>query len=154
MPFTTEAFVRERPMPVVAEGLTASGRARDAFEVVCEVIVCAGRDEAELASAESGVRSLLSFYGSTPAYRPVLDHHGWGELHVALHALSRAGDWGGMAALVDDTVLKTIAVHGTPAECAAQIQQRARGVADRVAFYLPYAVELDCLAEIVAALRR
>jgi probable F420-dependent oxidoreductase len=153
MPFTTESFLRERTMPVVAESLTASGRTREDFEVVCEVIVCAGRDEAELASAESGVRSLLSFYGSTPAYRPVLDHHGWGDLHVELHALSRAGEWGAMAARIDDTVLDTIAVRGTPAECAAQIEQRAASVADRVAFYLPYAVELGCLAEVVAALK-
>src|SRR3954463_4392405 len=129
MPFTTEAFVRERTMPMVAEGLAASNRNREGFELVCEVIVCAGRDERELAMAEAGVRGLLSFYGSTPAYRPVLDHHGWGDLHVELHALSRAGDWGAMAARVDDTVLKTIAVYGTPTECAAQIAQRVQGVA-------------------------
>jgi probable F420-dependent oxidoreductase len=153
MPFTTEAFVRQRTMPVVAEGLNASGRDRDEFEVVCEVIVCAGRDERELATAEAGVRGLLSFYGSTPAYRPVLDHHGWGDLHVELHALSRRGEWGAMSELIDDDVLNTIAVHGTPAECAAQLRARCNDIADRVAFYLPYAVEPDCVAALVGAMR-
>jgi probable F420-dependent oxidoreductase len=153
MPFTTESFVRERTMPVVAEGLAASGRDREAFEVVCEVIVCAGRDEREIATAEAGVRGLLSFYGSTPAYRPVLDHHGWGDLHEELHGLSRQGEWGTMSERVDDDVLKTIAVHGTPEKCAAQLQARCGDIADRAAFYMPYAVEPGCVAALVAAMR-
>jgi probable F420-dependent oxidoreductase len=153
MPFTTDRFVRERTMPAIVAGLAAGGRTGADVSVVCEVIVCAGRDERELAAAEAGVRSLLSFYGSTPAYRPVLDLEGWSDLHEELHRLSRAGDWGTMAELVDDDVLHRIAVHGSPGECAAQITARCAGVADRVAFYLPYEADLGCLAEVVAALR-
>jgi alkanesulfonate monooxygenase SsuD/methylene tetrahydromethanopterin reductase-like flavin-dependent oxidoreductase (luciferase family) len=83
----------------------------------------------------------------------VLDLEGWGDLHEELHRLSRAGDWGTMAELVDDDVLRRIAVHGSPADCAAQIAARCDGVADRVAFYLPYEADLGCLAEVVSALR-
>ena len=66
--------------------------------------------------------SLLAFYGSTPAYRPVLDVHGWGDLQPELNALSKQGRWQEMGTLIDDDVLHTIAACGTPAEVAAHIR--------------------------------
>jgi alkanesulfonate monooxygenase SsuD/methylene tetrahydromethanopterin reductase-like flavin-dependent oxidoreductase (luciferase family) len=115
--------------------------------------VAAGRDEAEQAVADAGCRALLSFYGSTPAYRPVLDHEGWGDLQTELHGLTRQGRWAEMSGLIDDTALRTLAVRGTPAECAAEIQRRYGDVADRIAFYLPYDVAPGCVAELVGHLK-
>jgi hypothetical protein len=60
------------------------------------VFVVTGDDDAETAEVEAGVRAQIAFYGSTPAYRAVLDLHGWGDLHERLHELSRAGDWDAM----------------------------------------------------------
>ena len=57
-----------------------------------EVIVCCGRDEEELEAARTAGRWLLSFYASTPAYRPVLEVEGWEDLQPELNrSPSRAG---------------------------------------------------------------
>ena len=119
--------------------------------MVCEAILCTGRDEAELATAEAGARNLVAFYGATPAYRPVLEVHGWGELQTDLHGLSKQGRWSEMAALVDDEVLRALSIRGTPTEVAAEIADRYEGFADRVAVYFPYASSPDLVADVAAA---
>ncbi len=153
MPFSTERFFTEHTMVNVAAGLATAGRARSDLSIVAQAIVCVGRDEAEYAAAVGGVKGLLSFYGSTPSYRPVLDAHGWGDLHVELNALSKQGRWLDMIGLIDDDVLHTIAVCGTPAEVGAQLTTRFAGAADRVAFYMPYAAPVDIVAATVCAVK-
>jgi alkanesulfonate monooxygenase SsuD/methylene tetrahydromethanopterin reductase-like flavin-dependent oxidoreductase (luciferase family) len=112
-----------------------------------------GRDEAELEAAMA-VRGILAFYGSTPAYRPVLDVHGWGDVQPELNRLSKQGDWATMMGLVDDDLLHTLAVVGTPEEVAARIVERYGRWADRVCVYFPgYQVGDDLIAEVVAAIR-
>jgi probable F420-dependent oxidoreductase len=153
MPFCTERFFRERTMPAVRRGLDASGRTLDDFTLVCEVIVACGRNESELAEADAGVRMLLGFYGATAAYRPVLDLHGWAGRQNELNALARSGGWDQMSALVDDEMLATIAIRGNPAEVARQLVARFGDLADRVAFYFPYAIADDTIRAIVTAVR-
>lgn len=152
-PFTSEQFVRGHSVPRIGDGLSAAGRTRDDFTVVCEAIVCAGRDERELAEAEAGTRGLLSFYGSTPAYRPPLDLHGWGDLQPELNRLSKQGGWDEMSGLIDDQMLTTLAVHGHPRDVGRQLAERFSGVADRVGFYLPYAADPALVGEIADAFR-
>jgi probable F420-dependent oxidoreductase len=137
MPFNTARHMEERTVPAIERGLTAAGRSWEDIEVTAEVIVASGRTEEELEAARA-VRNLIAFYGSTPAYRPVLDVEGWGDLQPQLNALSKTGDWAGMAALVPDEVVDTIAVHGTPAQCAEEIVRRYGRWADRVCAYFPY----------------
>jgi probable F420-dependent oxidoreductase len=84
MPFGSKRFLREVTMPAVREGLAAAGHTGDDFAVVPEIIVSVGEDH-------TATRQLLAFYGSTPAYRPVLDTHDWGELQPELNALSKQG---------------------------------------------------------------
>ena len=151
MPFSTERFFTDHTLPNVTTGLARAGRTRSDFTLITQAIVCVGRDEAEYAVASGGAKALLSFYGSTPSYRPVLDAHGWGDLHVELNALSKLGRWLDMIGLIDDEILHTIAVCGTPAEVAEQLVRRFDGVADRVAFYMPYAAPTDLIAAIVDA---
>ncbi|WP_327358563.1 TIGR03617 family F420-dependent LLM class oxidoreductase [Streptomyces sp. NBC_01304] len=158
MPFNSARHVRERTLPALAEGLAKAGRpqlggAGDTFEVVAEVIVGCGRDEREMAQARAGVRRLLAFYASTPAYRPVLDVHGWSELQPDLQALTRAGRWAELPDAIDDTMLHTLAAVGSPKEVAAEIQARWQGVATRLAFYQPYSAHPDTTGELLAAIR-
>lgn len=156
MPFHSHRHFQERTLPAVAEGLARRGRPEDAFQVFPQAIVAMGRTDSEITAARTGVRGLLAFYGSTPAYRPVLDVEGWGELQPELNRLSKTGDLPAMFALVDDTMLETIAVAGTPEECAAEIRRRfgdAPGVADRVCCYFPgYEPPAEQVAELAAAL--
>ncbi|MFI5043176.1 MAG: TIGR03617 family F420-dependent LLM class oxidoreductase [Acidimicrobiales bacterium] len=153
MPFTSRRFFEGHTLPAVERGLDRAGRPAEALEIVPELIVCSGRTEAEMEVADAGCRALLGFYGSTPAYRPVLDVEGQGALQPELQALTRAGRWNEMAGLIDDALLSTIAVRGTPVEVAAQIRDRYEGHATRVAIYTPYGAPDDLLAEVVDALR-
>jgi probable F420-dependent oxidoreductase len=153
-PFSSERFVRERMMPAVAEGLAEAGRSRREFFMVSNVIVATGRDEAEMATADEGVRALLAFYGSTPTYRPLLELEGYDDLHLELNRLSREGRFADMAALVDDDVVDRFAVRGAPHQMAKAILARYGDVADRVNLYLPYAAGTDLLAEVLAGFKR
>lgn len=158
MPFNSRRHLTERTLPAIDAGLELAGRpargsTEDSFEIVAEVIVACGRDEAELEAADRGARGLLAFYGSTPSYKPVLDVEGWGELQPELNRLSKEGSWLEMTKLVDDTMLSTIAVRGTPKECATQIIERYGDVATRLAFYQPYPADPTTTAELLDALR-
>ncbi|WP_422743148.1 TIGR03617 family F420-dependent LLM class oxidoreductase [Mycobacterium sp. WMMD1722] len=146
MPFGTKRFLHETTLPAVREGLIAAGRRWEDFAVVPEIIVSVGENH-------DSTRMLLAFYGSTPAYRPVLDAHGWGDLQPELNAMSKQGRWQEMATLIDDEILHTIAACGTPAEVAAHIRGRVEGVSDRICLYQPGPIAVDALAEIVDALR-
>ncbi len=155
MPFNSEAHFAERTLPAVDRGLTTAGRDRSGFEIVVEVICAVGRNAEELDAAAKGVRSLLAFYGSTPAYLPVLDVGGWAHLQPELNRLSKRGDWAGMAALIDDDVLDALAAVGTPEEVADTVARRYGSAADRACLYFPgYPIADETIAETVAALRR
>ena len=148
MPFGSKRFLHEATLAKVDEGLTASGRTRADFAVIPEIIVSVADEDPTHASA----RQLLAFYGSTPAYRPVLEVHGWGDLQPDLHALSKQGRWQEMGGLIDDEVLHTIAACGTPKEIAAHIRDRVDGVSEQVCVYQPAPMRADSLGQIVDAL--
>ncbi|WP_374612879.1 TIGR03617 family F420-dependent LLM class oxidoreductase, partial [Gordonia sp. (in: high G+C Gram-positive bacteria)] len=147
MPFGSKRFLHGTTLPAVRDGLAAAGRSEDDFEVVPEIIVSVGRDD-----DHASTRMLLAFYGSTPAYRPVLDAHGWGDLQPELNTMSKQGRWQEMAGLIDDEILHTIAACGTPAEIAAHIRDRVDGVSDRICLYQPGPIGVEPLAEIVDSL--
>jgi probable F420-dependent oxidoreductase len=154
MPFNTAEHFRLRTLPAVAEGLARGGRSRSDLTVTGEVIVCCGRDEAEIEAARTAGRWLLSFYASTPAYRPVLEVEGWGDLQPELNRLSKGGRWEEMPQMIDDTMLTTLAAVGTPKEVAAGVADRFGGQVDRVGFYTPYLVTTETLGELVDELVR
>jgi probable F420-dependent oxidoreductase len=147
-PFCTDRSLAEHTFPLVDAGL--NGR-RD-FTLVGQGILAVGRDERELATALAAVRSLIAFYASTPAYRVVLDVHGWGDLQGELRELTRAGRWDELAAAVPQEVVDAVAVVGTPEQVAERLGERyAR--CDRVALSIPYAVPLPTLAALADAAR-
>jgi len=153
MPFNTRRHFRERTLPMVDEGLARAGRHRTDLDLVGEVSVCCGRSERALAAADDATRWLLSFYASTPSYRPVLDAEGWGDLQPELNALSKEGRWDEMPRRIDETMLSTLAARGTPQDVAADIADRFGDEVDRVGFYTPYAIDNESLGELVDALR-
>ena len=135
MPFHSARHFRERTLPAVAEGLALGGRER--LDIYPQAIVAMGTTPDEIEAASYGVRALLAFYGSTPAYRPVLEVEGWQDVQPELNALSKTGDITAMLDLISDEMLRTLAVVGTPDECAAEIGSRFGDVADRVCAYFP-----------------
>ncbi|HEX3707391.1 MAG TPA: TIGR03617 family F420-dependent LLM class oxidoreductase [Mycobacteriales bacterium] len=157
-PFNSRRHLFERTLPAVDAGLAAAGRpARsaddDSFQVIIEAMVCCGRDEQEMAAAESASRMRLAFYGSTPSYRPVLEAEGWEDLQPELNRLSKLGQWKEMGDLIDDTMLRTLTIHGNPAECAAGIHDRFGEVASRIALTMSHAADDSLAADLLSCLR-
>jgi probable F420-dependent oxidoreductase len=130
--FTTKRYADEVTTPALLRGLQRVGRDRNAFEVSCPVFVVTGETEEQMTRAAAATRKQIAFYGSTPAYRKVLDLHGWGDLHDELHRLSKEGRWDAMGELVGDDVLRTFAVVAPLAGVAEALTVRCHGVIDRV----------------------
>ena len=154
--FTTERYLRERTMPALEEGLAAAGRIREQVAVTLPGLVVAGRTDAERAGAAAAVKATIAFYGSTPAYRPVLELHGWESLADELHALSvsrREDKWTAMRDLVDDEVLGTFAVVADPEDVAAHVHARYDGLVDRFSVYASYPAPLELWDPLVRAFR-
>jgi probable F420-dependent oxidoreductase len=153
MPFNTRRHFQERTLPMVDEGLARAGRSPADLAVVGEVIACVGRTEEELAIAEQGTRWLLSFYASTPSYRPVLEVEGWGDLQTELNAMTKQGRWDEMPQRIEPAMLGALAACGTPAEVAADIKGRFGDRVERICVYTPYGIDEGCFVELIDALR-
>ena len=154
MPFNSRRHLVDRTFPAIERGLGAADRQRSDIEVVAEVICAVGRTDEELAAATAGVRLLVAFYASTPSYRPVLEAEGRADLQPELNAMSKQGDWEGMAARVDDDLLAAIAAIGSPEEVATAVRARVGDLADRVCLYFPSpAITDDTVGALIAALR-
>jgi hypothetical protein len=83
----------------------------------------------------------------------VLDTHGWVELQEQLNALSKQGKWVEMGTLIDDEVLNTFAVVGTPDEIAPELGRRYGDIVDRISYYAAYERDPDDWAVVNAGVR-
>lgn len=151
--FTTRRYLDEVTTVALQRGMDRGGRDRGDFELACPVFLVTGADEREMAAASVATRKQLAFYGSTPAYRKVLELHGWGDLHTELHRLSLAGEWDAMGELIDDEVLGTFAVVAPIPELAAALRRRCDGVIDRVLPGFPAAVSPDTVNAVLQEFR-
>jgi probable F420-dependent oxidoreductase len=131
-PMVSKRYLNEVTVPALLRGMERGGRDRDDFEVLCEVMIATGENDDELTAAMTATRKQIAFYGSTPAYRKVLELHGWSDLHAELNRLSKQGEWDAMGSLIDDDMLREFAVVGPVNEVGAALQDRCEGVVDRV----------------------
>jgi probable F420-dependent oxidoreductase len=157
-PFTTARYLREVTVPALERGAARAGRTRGDLELsYLELsypgLLVTGRDERELAAAAKSTREQIAFYASTPAYRPVLDLHGWADLQSELHTLSRQGEWTAMGERIDDEILRTFAVVAPLEEIAAQVIERFGGLVDRFGFNTPYPLDDQALGSAIEQLR-
>jgi probable F420-dependent oxidoreductase len=130
--FTTKRYLEDVTMPALRRGLQRSGRDRREFQLSFPMFVVTGDTDAEFEAAAVATRKQIAFYGSTPAYRRVLELHGWGELQTELHRLSLQGAWDTMGTLIDDEMLEAFAVVA-PVDCVAEkLRARCDSVVDRV----------------------
>lgn len=138
--FTTATYIAEHTLPALQQGLDQSGRSRGDVAISTMAFVVTGRTESEFARAAQSVREQIAFYGSTPAYRPVMDAHGWGETAEELSRMMRQGGHtpADLSAVISDQMLDTFAVVAEPDAVASQIHERFAGLVDRLSFYTPY----------------
>jgi probable F420-dependent oxidoreductase len=127
-PFCTQEYLRD-----VIVASSSSGRPEGMAPLQIALSAFVALDEQDV----EAVRKQISFYGSTPAYRPVLDLHGWGDLHVELNTLSKQGRWDEMVPLVSDEVLHAMCSVGSEREIAADLMARYGGLAHRVRLNRP-----------------
>lgn len=123
-PLHTPEYLRAVTLPALAGGAAKAGRDAASCQISCQTIVCLGSNDEEVERARQKARGQISFYGSTPAYRGVLDHHGYEELQPKLNRMSKEGKWLEMMAEIGDDLLDRIAVSGTPAQVAKRLRER------------------------------
>lgn len=152
-PFTSDRHLAGVTLPRIRAGLEEAGRSRTDLTVVGQAIVACATDPAAQADADTAARWMIAFYGSTPAYLPVLETEGRGHLHPRLRALSREGRWDEMAALVDEELLDAVVVRGDPTQVAARLVARFGDDVDRVALSTPGGITDEALTALVAATR-
>ena len=151
--FTTERYLREVTLPALERGFAAGNRPRSEFQISYPGMVVTALEESGFDAAIAATKKQIAFYGSTPAYRPVLDLHGWGDLQTDLHTLSRRGEWDEMTHLIDDEVLATFAVIGELDVIADRVRERYGDIVDRFNVYAPYGIAPDRWAEVLAAFK-
>lgn len=134
--FCTRRYLDEVVIPNLARGAAKTGRSLDDIELAGGGFIATGPDDETVARELEGVRRQVAFYGSTPAYRRVLDTHGWAEIGDRLSSLARAGKWLEMAAAVPDDVLHACTAVGRYDEIVPILRERFRGV-HRLYFPLP-----------------
>jgi probable F420-dependent oxidoreductase len=134
-PFSTPSYLREIGMPSLTRGLAKAGRRRAECNVSCPVFTLV-EESPTFAADERYVREQLGFYASTPTYRAVLEHHGWGAVGEELSALARAGRFSELPRLVTTQMLDAFVTRApTYAALGARLRERYDGVLDRVALY-------------------
>jgi probable F420-dependent oxidoreductase len=152
-PFSTERYVRERALPAVQRGLARAGRPREGFELALSPFVATGAGEAEVAESLVAIRQQIAFYGSTPAYRKVLELHGWGDVQDELNVLSKRGRWGQMAELITPEMLDAFVVQAPYDRLADALRTRYGSVADRMQFYAPWDADRDAWRSLLGEIR-
>lgn len=147
-PLNSPSYVRAVGLPAIEKGRARGDRAQLPFEVCCQTIAMVGSSDEEIARARENAKAQIAFYSSTPAYRIMLDHHGWGDVQPTLHRLSKEGGWGEMIGLVTDEMLDVIGVSGTPRAVGRALRRR-NDFAQRTSLVLYNETEPDAVADVV-----
>jgi probable F420-dependent oxidoreductase len=131
-PFHTPRYLAEVLLPAIEAGALQAGRRREDMQVSTTAFVVTSSEEAGF------VRQQVSFYASTPSYRPVMALHGWESVAADLSALASRGRWAEMPALISEEILETFAVIGSLPDLPGALRQRYQGRVDRLGLYLPF----------------
>ncbi len=152
--FATREYLEQIALPMLDEGLAASGRKRSEFEIWGGGFIATGRDDEAVARQLEWVRYRLAFYGSTRSYHTVFEVHGWEDLGMKLHAMSKQGRWKEMANEVPDDVVHTFAAVATHENLFAAVEKRFGGLVDSVTLEFDNATEISERRDIIQDIRR
>ncbi|MGH9007622.1 MAG: LLM class F420-dependent oxidoreductase [Acidimicrobiales bacterium] len=147
--FTTQRYLREVTLPALERGAAKAGKARQDLTVAYPGFVVTGEGE-QLEQAKVATKRQIAFYGSTPAYRPVLELHGWGEIGDELNTMSKRGEWEAMGEKITDEMLDSFAVVGPLDDIPRLVAERYGDLVDRFSFYAPYRMETGELPKVLA----
>ncbi len=152
--FTTETYLRETTLPALTKGWEKAGKRREDFEIMYPLFVVTGGTEEAMAASAVAAKRQIAFYGSTPAYKPVLESIGVGDMQGELNTMSKQGRWQEMGELITDDILASFAVVAEPDQVADKIISRYGDVVDRTsAAYggIPAEQQAEIISKLTAA---
>lgn len=153
-PFCTRKYMEDVIVPRIDAGLAKRGRPRDTFEISGGGFVATGPDDESVQKMLDWVRYRIGFYGSTPAYYPVLEAHGMQELGLKLNRMTKEGKWDQIAAEVPDELLHLCCAAGRHDEIASVIEQRFGGISDTLFASISTDVPSDFPPDLIQDLQR
>ena len=130
--FCTPTYLRSEILPRLTAGLEKRQLARADFEISGGGFVVTGANQETVDKQFEWVRARIGFYGSTPAYWPVLEAHGAGALGQELNALSKQGRWQDMTRLISDDLVHEFAAVGKHDEIKTSVAAHFDGLVDCV----------------------
>jgi probable F420-dependent oxidoreductase len=142
-PLHTVRYLKEMVVPNLQTGLSKEGRRREAFELSSSTFVIPTDDPKQALAYELEVCRQISFYASTPTYRPVFEIEGWAQVADKLNRMAARGQWNEMPALITDEMLDAFVLRGSWAELPKKVLQKYSGLLDRVSYYFPIALGKD-----------
>lgn len=152
-PFSNDKYIREVTLPALEKGLSISGRQRSDIEVSYTPFIISGETDEQTEAAKQEARKRIAFYGSTPAYKGVLDIHGWGDLQQELNVLSKQGRWDDMSTLITDDMLDVFGIVAEPDALVAAMKGRYGDIIDRTSAVFDFISDMDRRKEMIAQLR-
>jgi probable F420-dependent oxidoreductase len=151
--FTTAAYLEKATLPALEAGRPNRDPKLAPINVLLPAFVVVGDTDEQIAAGIASTRRQIAFYGSTPAYRPVLDQHGWGDLQRELQQLTREDRWAEMDALITDEIVAEFAPVGTAEEAGAELHRRFGHLVSRLVLAPTGNPEPAQLARLAAAVR-
>ncbi len=152
--FATRKYLSEVALPQIHAGLELSGRSRSCFEIWGGGFIASGKDEEAVAAQVEALRYRIAFYGSTRSYHGVLATHGWEDLGMELHEMSKKGKWKDMAARVpDEVVSEFVAIADYKGLCEA-VRNRFGGISDSITMDFPRETPDGLIRELLEDLRQ
>jgi probable F420-dependent oxidoreductase len=134
-PFHSLRYLKEVILPAIEEGARKTSRKREDISVAITTFAATTPEELNFARAQ------ISFYASTPSYRPVMDLHGWAGVAEKLSAHAAKGEWVEMPTLITDEMLDAFCQVTEKDKLADELKKRYEGIADRLALYIPFTLE-------------
>jgi probable F420-dependent oxidoreductase len=131
-PFHSVRYLNEVILPAIEEGANKERRKRKDVSVSITAFIATTPEEMNF------VRAQVSFYASTPSYRPVMDLHGWAGVAEKLSAHAAKGEWAEMPMLITDEMLNEFCLVTEENKLAEELKKRYDGIADRLTVYTPF----------------
>jgi len=131
-PFHSVRYLKEVMIPAIQEGAAKERRQREDVAVSVTAFAATTPEEINFARAQ------ISFYASTPSYRPVMDLHGWSDAAERLSFHAAHGEWAEMPMLITDEMLSEFCALTDEDKLADELKKRYDGIADRLTLYSPF----------------
>lgn len=153
-PLCTRRYLEEICLPKIVEGMQRGGRERAHFDLHGGGFVCTGPDDDAVRKSMNWARQRIAFYASTRTYLPILSLHGFEDVGLKLHEMTRQGRWQEMAGEVSDEMLHVFAACGRYDQIPDEIERRFGGAADAIEIFLAPGQEIGAVREMLTDIKR